>query len=65
MIFCDESGFTGINLVDSVQASFAYVSNDFSNEEAIYLLKIFDTGQAKKEVKFSKIKKLNDIDIRY
>ena len=46
MIFCDESGFTGINLVDSVQASFAYVSNDFSNEEAIYLLKIFDTGQA-------------------
>lgn len=65
MIFCDESGFTGINLVDSVQTSFAYVSNDFSNEEAACLLKIFDTGQAKNEVKFSKVKKLNDIDIRY
>lgn len=65
MIYCDESGFTGINLLDDVQTSFAYVSNDFSYDEAYCLLEIFNTGQSKNEVKFSKIKKLKDIDVRY
>ena len=65
MIFCDESGFTGTNLLDEDQPSFSYVSNNFSKEEALELLAIFDTGQTKSEVKFSKIKKLKDVALRY
>lgn len=65
MIYCDESGSTGMNFLDKNQPLFSYVSNDLTEEEAVELLKYFDTGQSKKETKFSKIMKINDIVKRF
>ncbi|MFA9287421.1 DUF3800 domain-containing protein [Comamonas sp. SY3] len=56
IIYCDEAGNTGANLLDEVQPSFILASNDFSNEEAADLLQHVRSGQTG-ESKFSNLRR--------
>ncbi len=54
-IFCDESGYSGENLLDSEQPFFTFASNNFEDDEAKDLITIV-SSQAP-EAKFSNLKK--------
>lgn len=56
IIYCDEAGNTGANLLDPEQPIFVLASNDFSVEEAGNLLLHVNSGQAN-EPKFSTLKR--------
>lgn len=51
LVFCDEHGNTGENLLDPDQPMFVLASNDFEHQEALNLLDIL-AGQGGQEVKF-------------
>lgn len=54
-IYADESGNTGVNLLDKSQPIFSMASTDFSDEEAAELLSLFSTQS--NEVHFKNLKK--------